>query len=280
MIKIKEEGIELKDWKYERFKFESNILKQSMNCGFLRHNSNTEITTTIYLFHGGGADDAQAVQAGVLPLLVDTLNLHSGKNIQIVFPYIGNSFLNKNIKSEESFSCYFLNEIIPACEERTQTSAATRFVCGWSMGGQAALNMFLRNITLFGGVGAHFPTLINFDFTKSDQKSEYAFRHGLDENKMSVLINDFEKVFGTYDSFLSHDPIKLIDASLNKLGSVKKIYFDVGSEDEFGLFEGAEKFNQKLREKSIKHGFQVVPGGKHDGAFIHSQIPKMLSYLL
>lgn len=164
MLKNKVEESQVNNWHYERFAFQSDILAKDLHCGFLRRRPAAQITKTLYLLHGGGADDTQAVQAGLLPVLGTLLEHHH--DIQVVMPYIGSSFLHDHPnQKEKSFSKYFQEEILPTCEASTQTRADSRFLCGWSMGGQAALNMFLREAGKFAGVGVHFPTLVDFDYT-------------------------------------------------------------------------------------------------------------------
>ncbi|MGZ3691866.1 MAG: alpha/beta hydrolase-fold protein, partial [Pseudobdellovibrio sp.] len=175
MLKNKIETRGVRNWNYERFNFQSTILNQEVQCGLLRPDSKAEIQRTFYILHGGDGDDTQAVQAGLLPVLDDILTQGSHKHVQIVFPYIGSSFLhNPPSLTSKSFSSYFLNEILPACEAGTTTQDRSRYLCGWSMGGQAALSMFIRAMDLFGGVGVHFPTLINSNYNDKGQQAAYA----------------------------------------------------------------------------------------------------------
>lgn len=276
MLKSKTTEQVVNAWKYERFGFKSDILGQDLHCGFLRReDSSSPITKTIYMLHGGNADDTQAAQAGLLPLLTETL---AQRSVQIVFPNIGTSFLHHHpTNKKKSFSEYFLNELVPAAEKGTSTNE--RLICGWSMGGQAALNMFARHSEHFAGVGAHFPTLIQFDYLNPTDGAAYAARMKVSAPMMEILIGEFKKEFTDLKDFYRHCPLTLAREKASAWNG-KKIYFDVGSEDEFGLSEGALVLHDILKAKKIEHYFKNIPQGKHDGAFIYTQIANLLNYLL
>lgn len=281
MFKNCSEKIQVKDWRYERFPFHSTLLNQEFYCGFFRPETKTPLTKTLYFLHGGDGDDRELAQAGLLPLLADYLNQKGQKNLQIVFPYIGTSFLHAHptIKSK-SYSNYFLDELLPACEANTRTEPESRFLCGCSMGGQSALNMFIRAMPLFGGVGAHFPTLINFDYNDPQQQAAYALRQKVAAAMLTVLVEGFQKEFVGFADFSNHDPLALVQKTAPSLWVDKKIYFDVGGQDEFGLSEGVKVFHELLEQKKIRHHYEFIPQGKHDSAFVQVQIQKMLNYLL
>jgi len=281
MLKNQIETVEVKNWIYERFIFQSSLLDKDVHCGFLRPKAGQTITKTVYMFHGGDADDSQVAKAGLLPHLSEILDQHSPENTLIVFPYIGKSFLHDHPTSKKkSFSDYFLKELMPVCEKGHQIQPENRLLCGWSMGGQAALNMFLRYPEKFSGIGVHFPTLIGFNYNDKMQKEAYALRQKVNETMMNILVGEFQKEFVDVSDFANHDPLHLVKQKAEQLGNKKKIYFDVGQDDEFGLSEGVQSLHDILSEKKVPHHYELVPQGKHDGAFIYGQLPKLLAYIL
>lgn len=279
MIKNQVEKNKVGSHTYERYEVHSNVLNQDLHCGFLRQSPPAQITKTIYLFHGGGADDTQAAQAGLLPVLADLFSAHP--EVQVVLPNIGSHFLHDHpTHTEKSYSKYFLEEILPACENGTQTKAGSRYLSGWSMGGQAALNMFLRQPAQFAGVGVHFPTLVEFDYNDAQQAAGYAARQNVAEGFMKVLVEEFKKTFIDSKDFNNHNPLHLAKNLPKAALENKKIYFDVGLKDEFGLSEGAKALHQILENKGIPHHYSAVAEGKHDGPFIHGQIAKLMKALV
>lgn len=279
MLQARVDTIESGNWQYNRHVFHSKELGQEFHCGIFRSLKSTVIDTTLYLLHGGDGDDLQAVQAGLLTLLSDFLNSRNLHNVQVALPSIGTSFLQDSTPAK-SYSHYFLQELVPACEAETKTRPESRFIAGWSMGGQSALNMFFRAPELFAGVGAHFPTLIDFDYTDKTQCENYAHRQNVSAPMIKILAEGFQKEFLDFQAFTRHDPLRLANALPPSQLGKKKIYFDVGQEDEFGLSEGARALHKICEAKGVAHQFEVVPQGKHDGAFIHGQLQKLLQHLL
>jgi S-formylglutathione hydrolase FrmB len=239
---------------------------------------------TLYLLHGGSGDDRQFYETGLLGLIQGELaELFRKRNIQVVLPFIGKSFLHQHPREKQrSYSDSFFQELVPAIEAKTRTTASTRWVGGLSMGGQAALNVFMRKPELFQGVAAHFPTLVCFDYTKPDEVDAFSKRCSVTDPYLKILVDEFQGEFVDRQDYLSHDPIALFKkASVEERRALqkKRIYFDVGSLDEFGLFEGCEAFHRELQHEGIAHRFENVPNGKHDGPFVFHQFPKLLSYL-
>lgn len=281
MLKKRTETKEFNNWSYERFEFSSPLLQQDFQCGLLRQKNKGPVHKVVYVLHGGNADDTQAVQAGLLPILAEVADHHPQENIQFIFPFIGSSFLHEHpTLPEKSFSNYFLQELIPACEGGLKIIPQNRSLLGWSMGGQAALSIFTRFPERFGGVGAHFPTLINFDYQDPQQQQAYAQRQKVSPEMLKVLVSEFQKEFLNPQDFANHNPLALVKAKDPSLWQQKKIYIDVGDEDEFGLGEGGKALHDLFKAKNIPHQFELVAQGKHDGAFLHMQIRKLLRYLL
>jgi S-formylglutathione hydrolase FrmB len=150
------------------------------------------------------------------------------------------------------------------------------------MGGQAALNGFLRKPDFFQGVAVHFPTLVCFDYAQAAEVDAFAKRCSVTDPYLKILVDEFQNEFVDRQDYLSHDPIALfrkMSAKERAILAKKRIYIDVGTLDEFGLFEGCEAFHQELQNEGIAHRYENLPGGKHDGPFVFQQFPKLLSYL-
>lgn len=281
------EEVEVGGFIYRRYLHPSKILKKEQHFGILRPRKNTNKIGspcgTIYVLHGGNGNDRQTVDGGLISLIRETLldNLTEG-DFQIVLPSVGTSFLHAHPTSpERSYSDYFLKELLPLVEQGAHRFVdPQRYICGFSMGGQAALNVFLRNPGTFAGVGALFPTLISFDYTSKMDTESFTKRTGISPVHLDILISGFTSEFVDRRDFLGHDPIKLCEQLSRWDLHLKKIYFDVGTEDEFGLKEGCEKLHALMTEKNIPHHFEAIPEGRHDLEFLVRRFPRMLAYLL
>ena len=56
-----------------------------------------------------------------------------------------------------------------------------------------------------------------------------------------------------------------------------KIYFDCGTEDEYGFNVGAQAFHDLLAAKGIPHEFHLYPGG-HDWTYFAQHFPASLEF--
>jgi fermentation-respiration switch protein FrsA (DUF1100 family) len=56
-----------------------------------------------------------------------------------------------------------------------------------------------------------------------------------------------------------------------------KIYFVVGSNDDYGFEQGAEKLNQLLNHRSIPHEFHLYSGG-HTLEFVLQHFPEAIQF--
>lgn len=266
----------------KRHSFYSQVLgKEYAYCKLA---SSEQPSETLYLFHGGNGNDRQFYEVGLLGLIQGELaETFRKRKIQVVLPFIGKSFLHHHpTEKQRSYSDFFFNEFIPSVEAGTGTTSATRWIGGMSMGGQAALNAFMRKPGLFGGVAVHFPTLVCFDYAQSNEVEAFSKRCSVSDPFLKTLVEEFQNEFVDRQDFLNHDPIALLrnmGAESRTSLQGKRIYFDVGSHDEFGLFEGCDAFHRELQQKGIDHCYKNVPDGRHDGPFVFKQFPELLSYL-
>lgn len=266
-------AMDSESFRYVRESFHSTFLNGHVSCGIARFTE--DVSQTIYVLHGGGGDDTQPIQVGFPGLLQGKLlERIQARQAQLVFPNIGRSFLRGD------FSRYFFDEVIPFAEKDTKTTSETRWIAGYSMGGQAALNAFLRKPEFFAGAGASFPTLIAFDPFDPAQYAAYLERNSVQKPWSELLLADLREFSGGVE-FAKHDPIALAGADgMSRNLNGKKIFFDVGTLDEFGLQEGARSFARVLTAQGIAHRFDLVPGGRHDAAFLVSRFPVLLDALI
>ncbi len=265
-------------FRYQRYIFKSNLLHDNIHLGFLRPNdlqNHTTFKKTLFIFHGGDGDDKQCVDAG-LPLLIEQ-TLYAKmvlQEVQIVLPFIDAKFLYGNM------SRYFIEEIIPLVKRQTSSERESLALYGYSMGGQAALNVFFRFTSNFFCIGASFPTLITFHYDSEGEVRDFSLRTKVSDQNLELLISSFKNTFPSKSEFTLYDPLSLVKSVDTKTLGTKKIYLDVGSEDEFGLHEGTQTLHSLLNERGISHQFELIEGGRHDASFLAQQFPKFLHFML
>ena len=276
------ESRDIGPFSYTRSELKSDYLGKTVTLGKLIPRNLRTPSATIYLLHGGNGDDQQPVQVGLADLINGTLlERFSEKGIQLVFPYVGTSFLHDSLTAKNrAYSSYFLHEVLAKAEHGTTTEPSRRFITGFSIGGAAALNFFFRHPALFSGVGVHFATLTGFDYLNEHQVAAFFARTGIDSAHLKILIDEYTSEFADLQDFQRHDPVTLASSLSPEILRSKRIYFDCGSEDDYGLFEGADLLDELLQKRGIAHQYEKVEKGRHDAPFLQNRLPLMLSHLV
>lgn len=66
-----------------------------------------------------------------------------------------------------------------------------------------------------------------------------------------------------WQRWLRHDPARLIEEHEAALRSLRLLYFDCGSRDEFNLHYGCRLFSKRLHARGIAHRYEEFEGGHH-----------------
>lgn len=153
----------------------------------------------------------------------------------------------------ERYEDFFLREFIPAIDHiyRTRAARASRGIMGVSMGGYGALRLAFRYPERFVSVSAHSAALL-------ENLPEVATGPGWGAGGLNVL----SEAFGSPPDrsyWAEQSPLRLARTSA---GLVRlKIYFDCGSEDQYGFDAGARALAALLKSQRVPHEFHLYPGG-------------------
>ncbi len=203
--------------------------------------------------------------------------------------YGGSQFINSTATGD--YEDYLIKEIVPFVDEnfRTIRDRNSRAVMGKSSGGYGALTLAMRRAEVFGlacstSGDAYFEHCYLPDFPKAFRavkgKPQKLVEKFWDENAkkgkddfsglniigMSACYSpngaDFDLPFDTktgairqeiWQKWLAHDPVRLVEKSVENLKSLKLLFIDAGTRDEFFLDIGAKILCEKLREFEIPH---------------------------
>jgi hypothetical protein len=92
-----------------------------------------------------------------------------------------------------------------------------------------------------------------------------------------------EKIFGSpfdEDYWNENNPAYLVRENADRIRKSEiKIYLEVGTEDFFGLFRGAEFLHRILFDRNIRHEFRYVYGADHIGVSFRERIINGFSFL-
>jgi putative tributyrin esterase len=222
----------------------------------------------LYLLHGLGDDEQMLIRSGGFNLIEDLWERHEIGDFLIVTPGGGASFYINSRDGRNRYEDFFLQEFVTQIEKRyrTKSGRASRAIAGISMGGYGALHLAFRHPELFGSAGAHSAALIEkFPAVTSA------------DNRQTARSRIFAGVFGSpFDPVFwkKNDPLA-IARTVNLAGL--QIYFDCGSEDDFGFESGAADLDKILASRHIPHEFHLYPGG-HNWVYFAEHLPALLKF--
>lgn len=222
----------------------------------------------LYLLHGLGDNDQFLIHSGGMNLVQDLWERKQLGEFLIVTPAAGMSFYINSQDGKRRYEDFFLQEFLPGVEKRyrAQAGRSSRGIAGISMGGYGALHFAFRHPQLFAAVGAHSAALIEKLPNVSAQ----------DTRQMSQLRVLGEAFGSPFDAAFweQNDPLT-IARTANLAGL--KIYFDCGSEDDYGFDAGAQALDKLLTSRHIPHEFHIYPGG-HDWEYFAQHLPALLEF--
>ena len=141
---------------------------------------------------------------------------------------------------------YIIDDLIPHIDKKYRTiqSREARAISGESVGGNAAMHLAMRHRALFSAVSSHSGALsLLYDGPTPFEAGKGRL---LLEIKPTPGRKEFEDILG-YDvaRWHGHDPYSLLDSIDD--GELA-IYFDCGTEDEYGFHDNALHFLERLNE--------------------------------
>ena len=226
--------------------------------------------------------------------------------------YGGSQYINS--MATGNYEDYLTKEIVSKIDNEFRTLAAShsRAVMGKSSGGYGALIMGLRHSETFGLVcstsgDAYFELCYTSDFAKafraikgdpkafvkkfweSEKKNKNDFP-GLNIIGMSSCYSpngtDFDLPFDldtgevrrdVWHRWLEHDPVRLVEKCVENLLSLKLLFIDAGTRDEFALDIGARILSKRLGDLNIPHLHEEFDDGHFDISYRYDRSLALIS---
>ena len=141
---------------------------------------------------------------------------------------------------------------------RLSTERGQRAVMGVSAGGFGALKIAMRHPEVFGTVAVHSAAILPADPADLAGTNESIVQRML-RGGLAVEFGDpIDKA-----KWQQHMPLAIV--ALKKPEELKglNVYFDAGTEDNYGFCEPNEALDKAMTEKGHKHLFRKVEGGGH-----------------
>jgi len=225
-------------------------------------NAKTRKYPVLYLLHGLGGTHQSMAFNGEWTLLQDLRRDDKVGDFIVVSPEAWDTFYINSRNGKTPYSDFFLQEFIPFIERtyRIRAARATRGITGFSMGGYGALRIAFANPEMFGSVSAHSAAMM-----REPPRPLSAV-----ESPGNLVAEVLSKTFGNpidRQFWLLNSPYVLARKNAAELMNMK-IYFDCGTEDNFGLYHGASDLDDTLTALKIPHEFHLYPGAHSDSYLI------------
>jgi S-formylglutathione hydrolase len=211
----------------------------------------------ILFLHGGGGN--HTVLNAIKPIVEELWKTKKLFDAIVVSPSCTRSLYMDYQNGTEKWESFLMKEFIPYLISKLPLDKEKIILSGISMGGLGSLRLGFKYPNSFQAIVAFEPAIEPALEWKDVEREDKYYRS-----------SDFlEKIFGTpfdVNYWKINNPMNILkENSANIKKSGIKIYIDVGTEDLFGLYRGAEFLHQLLFNQNIKHEYRVVYGADHVG---------------
>lgn len=222
----------------------------------------------LYYLHGLGDNQQMFVRSGGFNLVEELWDRRQLGDFIIVTPAGYTSFFMNSHDASSRYDDFFLQEFIPWIENRYRIAARreSRGIGGISMGGYGALRLAFLHPQLFGSVSAHSGALM-------ERLPAVTVNDAPESGRLQILGN----VFGSPPDRPFWDRNNPLNIARTAELAGMKIYFDCGSEDDYGFEAGAQALHNVLVSRRIAHDFHLYPGG-HNWSYFAGHLPDSLRF--
>lgn len=205
----------------------------------------------LFFLHGANENERRWSTRGETDLMLDRM-IAAGEigEFVVAIPFGANSFYTNSIGGER-WEDMVVQEFIPMIEAnyRVRNERSGRAISGISMGGYGALKLAMKYPEMFSAVSAHSAMLL-----------ENLAEAIVDPRRAQLYTALFDSIFGIGESMEHWDQNNPMRMAREFDPAGLRIYFDCGTEDEYGFFVGAERLHEILGERGIPHEFHLYPG--------------------
>jgi len=225
----------------------------------------------ILFLHGGGGNNT--VLNRIKPIVEELWKTKKLFDAIVVSPSCTRSLYMDYQNGKEKWESFLVKEFIPYLISKLPLDKEKIILSGISMGGLGSLRLGFKYPNSFQAIVAFEPAIEPALEWKDVEREDKYYRS-----------SDFlEKIFGSpfdVNYWKINNPMNILkENSANIKKSGIKIYIDVGTEDLFGLYRGAEFLHQLLLNQNIKHEYRIVYGADHVGPSLEERFIVGFSFL-
>jgi S-formylglutathione hydrolase FrmB len=207
----------------------------------------------LYFLHGLFEDETRWSTRGQTDQIMNRM-IAEGKigEFIVAIPYGGQSFYTNTRDGSEKWEDAIVTEFVPLVESayRINATRANRGISGTSMGGYGALKIAMKHPDLFGSASAHSAVLLQ-DLSAAKVSA----------GRLQRFQAMFDKIYGINQDLSyweANNPMTL--AKDTKKLSGLKLYFDCGTEDDYGFDVGTRQLDEMLTKAGYPHESHLYPG--------------------
>jgi S-formylglutathione hydrolase FrmB len=222
--------------------------------------SGTRRYPVLYFLHGLNENEMRWSTRGETDLQLDRMIAEKklGEFIVAVPMSSSTSFYTNARAGNAPWEDAIVKEFIPMIESsyRVNATRATRGISGISMGGYGALKIAMKHPEMFGSVSAHSAALVP-DLNGT----------AVTGRRLDLFKTLFDNIYGI--GFASGGPLDLkywnennpleLAKDTSRLRGMK-IYFDCGTEDDYGFYAGHKVLDELLTKARYLHTAALYPG--------------------
>ena len=218
----------------------------------------------LYFLHGLGDNEQSLFKGGGWDLVQDLRQTGQVSDFLVVAPEGRRTFYINSAGGRVRYSDFFIREFIPYIESHysVRRERAARAISGFSMGGYGALRFALAHPELFSSVSAESAALV----TEMPPPGK--------SGPLALAFGDPIDVHHWNDN----SPFALAKRNQKHIrASGLAIYFNCGTGDEFGFYQGAAELHRQLQAEDIPHEYHLYPGN-HGAEYFLAHLPEVLKF--
>ena len=224
--------------------------------------------------HGGGNQDRNFLKL-IGPIIWDLWEEKIVPEMVVVTPNCDRSLYMDYRDGSEKWESFIIQEFLPYLQKeyRVTLDVNNTFIGGISMGGLGSLRLGFKYLDKFGAIVSFEPGI----------EPAFEWKNVKTIDKFYRQKEFMEGIFGSpidEEYWKENNPAYIVRENADKIRrSEIKIYLEVGTEDFFGLFRGAEFLHRILFDCNIRHEFRYVHSADHLGVSFRDRITNGFSFL-
>jgi S-formylglutathione hydrolase FrmB len=243
--------------------FHSDLVSRDLNYAVYlppTYEASARKYPVLYFLHGLNENETRWSTRGGADLLLDKMvaDKKIGEFI-VAIPAVDSTSFYTNVRSgNAAWEDVVVKEFIPMVEStyRVNATRTSRAISGISMGGYGSLKIALKHPEMFSAVSAHSAALVpSFDTTTVSGR------------RLDMFKALFDRIYGinfagpgpqdlTY--WEANNPLTLAKDTSKLQGM--KFYFDCGTEDDYGFYDGHKALDDILTKAAYPHEAHLYPG--------------------